>query len=339
MNVYFDNVQLTHQRGPLVEENAYYPHGLIAAGISSKALNFGKENKYKFNGYELEKNFDLNLYESFYRSHDPQLGRFWQLDPKPSEFESLYAAMGNNSITKTDVLGDTAVVSWGSGFLGLKRHRARYVNGAWIDSKSRKSIDMESVSSKRAVSLMKDYKEIDDNSNFDKLADKINSTTVNVEISAGKKGETDAGGKFRRAKNTETIKVRLPESQTLHGNLNENGRAIELNQKTIMSHELGHVIDILNSRPESFFQTTASTYSVYGVKMGIIITSASSEINAMYWENVMRAQQGMPLRIMYLWSPRSGAQYRNNDALITKQPGEKCVKIQDLEGNSTDVNR
>jgi RHS repeat-associated protein len=309
-------------------------------GISSKAINFGgAQNKKKYNGYEEIKDFDLNWYESFYRTHDPQLGRFWQVDPKPTDFESMYAAMGNNPISKNDLLGDTAVVSWGSGFLGLKRHKARYVNGEWIDSKSRKSIDMSNVSSKRAVSLMKDYKEIDDNTAFDNLTDKINSTKVNVEISAGKKGVTDPSGRFLRGKDKETIKVRLPESQAIHANLNANGRTVELNQKTIMSHELGHVLDLLNGKPESFFRTTATSYSLYGIPMGVIIRSASSEINAMYWENVMRAQQGLPLRVMYLWSPKSGAQYANNDALITRAPGEKCVKLQDLEGNSTDVNR
>ena len=76
------------------------------AGISSKAA--GKtENKKKYNGYELNSDFDINLYESFYRLHDPQIGRFWQLDPSPTDYESLYAAMGNNPVLNFDVLGDT----------------------------------------------------------------------------------------------------------------------------------------------------------------------------------------------------------------------------------------
>jgi len=76
------------------------------AGISSKAI--GKlENRYKYDGYELNKDFDVNLYETFYRSHDPQLGRFWQIDPRPSELISLYSSMGNNPISLNDILGDT----------------------------------------------------------------------------------------------------------------------------------------------------------------------------------------------------------------------------------------
>jgi RHS repeat-associated protein len=81
------------------------------AGINSKAAG-GLENKIKYDGYELNTDFDINLYESFYRSHDPQLGRFWQLDPNPNDFESLYSAMGNNPILYNDILGDTAVINY-----------------------------------------------------------------------------------------------------------------------------------------------------------------------------------------------------------------------------------
>lgn len=76
--------------------------------MSSKAAAVRENKKTRYNGYEFNSDLDINLYESFYRSHDPQLGRFWQEDPKPNEFESLYAAMGNGPFTKFDLLGDVA---------------------------------------------------------------------------------------------------------------------------------------------------------------------------------------------------------------------------------------
>ena len=83
-----------------------YPFGLVMAGISSKALNNSPANKYKFNGYEQNTDFDLNTYESFYRTNDPQIGRFWQIDPKPTDNFSPYASMQNNPLLYADPLGD-----------------------------------------------------------------------------------------------------------------------------------------------------------------------------------------------------------------------------------------
>ncbi len=109
IDVFFDNLQVSHIRGPILEETHYYPFGLTMAGISSKALAFGEpNNKLKYNGVELNKDFDLNQHEFFYRNYDPQIGRWHSLDTKPVEMFSLYSAMVNNPILYNDLLGDTA---------------------------------------------------------------------------------------------------------------------------------------------------------------------------------------------------------------------------------------
>ncbi len=78
------------------------------AGISSKAA--GKlENKFKYNGIELNEDLGVEDYDAHFRNLDPQTGRWWQIDPKIEQGQesiSPYNSMSDNPILRTDPLGD-----------------------------------------------------------------------------------------------------------------------------------------------------------------------------------------------------------------------------------------
>ena len=77
------------------------------AAISSKSKGFGiSENKKRYNSIEQNTDFSLNIYDAFYRNLDPQIGRFWQVDPVTTHAESPYVTMQNNPILKSDPFGD-----------------------------------------------------------------------------------------------------------------------------------------------------------------------------------------------------------------------------------------
>jgi RHS repeat-associated protein len=107
IDVFFDNLQVTHTRGAMLEESHYYPFGLTMAGISSKSAG-GMQSRYKFNGgTEFNNDFDISFYETEARSYDPQIGRFLQIDPLADAIDnqSPFVFADNNPILLNDPLG------------------------------------------------------------------------------------------------------------------------------------------------------------------------------------------------------------------------------------------
>ncbi|GHE72294.1 RHS repeat-associated core domain-containing protein [Roseivirga thermotolerans] len=105
-NTYFDDLKVTHTKGPVLQEDHYYPFGGSIAALSSTAP-LSKPNRYKLSGNEEQTDFDWNVYDFNARTYDPILGRFIQVDPMADEraWVNPYNYVQNNPLLRVAPAG------------------------------------------------------------------------------------------------------------------------------------------------------------------------------------------------------------------------------------------
>lgn len=92
-DVYFDNLQVLHTKGAVMEMNEYYPYGMMNQSLSESSPYLSPQNFYKYQDKELMP--DINLQDFGLRNYDPTLARWNVADPMMQFFNPFFAMAGN----------------------------------------------------------------------------------------------------------------------------------------------------------------------------------------------------------------------------------------------------
>lgn len=272
--VWFDNINIEHYNSQVLDQNHYYPFGLTHL---SSAVSF-VEQPYKYNTKELERSFGLEMYDYGARQHDPQLGRFWQMDRFSEKYYSLspYSYGANNPAINIDVNGDSIFVT------------------ALIDNESRKTLTMHYGQIDGKWGLINNGK-IYNGGGAKKITEALNDIRTGGEFGASYigdlvKGEYNVTIFEHSGRNTTQGSDIYADPDYPQLAPTESGtKAIPF--RITLGHELDHASN--HAKGITFGNWT----SVSGPEGKRAISQ--SEISATHIENRIRAEQGLPLRTHY----------------------------------------
>lgn len=102
--MFFDDFKVAHTKSPIVQQDDYYPFGLT---FNSYHRENSVPNRWKFQGQEHVDDLGLNWDSFKWRNHQPDIGRFFGIDPMTERFPqwSPYVFSGNFIVNAREIEG------------------------------------------------------------------------------------------------------------------------------------------------------------------------------------------------------------------------------------------
>jgi RHS repeat-associated protein len=265
----------------ILSEDNYYPFGLKHKGYNSTVVN--SNNKYKYNGKELQDELGLNMYDYGNRNYDASIARFLNIDRFAEKYHHLnpYQYGANNPILFNDIKGDSILI-----YSKQDKTNVLYENGN-LYSKNSKTGKWDNYNGKNV--------KVDKNGNKS-IGGYLGKVTVALDkIRSGNAGN-ELVGELQKNSKFITIGEGSNSSGGISGRVswdpsNTTGGPNEIGSNSRpsyigLTHELGHAFDGLDG-------------VIDNTLLGALGMGTFAEYESMHWENRVRGENGLPLRTHY----------------------------------------
>lgn len=253
-------------------------------------INGTENNNQTFQGQEEEKELGKNTYAFQWRDYDPAIARFNKIDRFAEKYydQSPYNFTKNSPMVFQEVKGDSIKVSFRTGFLGIfgKKQTLTYdsENQQWNDENGKQ---YTGKTSKFADRVLGDLKKNQENI----LGNEIVSNLANDSFDHFVKKGSPNSNTYRSGK-----KGRLTQKDLniyYNGSVGDDGQKIFQGGNSggtpgyaVLGHEMAHKYSLKRTANSRWFGSGTDARGV-------------DEYNAMYYENVLRGANGLPLRTHY----------------------------------------